>query len=275
MRQQTIENALLDLPIGPQRFFPQIGSTNDEAARWAEAGAPDLSLVIADEQTAGRGRRGRKWLTPPGSALAFSLVLRPKGASTSEGAFHSTQAVFARLTALGALAIHLALQKDYGLPSAIKWPNDVLIDRRKVAGVLAEGHWLGNHLSAEILGIGINVAPPSVPPDADVAFPATCVEAVLGHPLAREQLLRHVLGHLLDWRERCQEAEFLPAWEEALAFRGEWVYLVGDMPSEDTSARRAQVLGLDASGGLRLRDEDGASFTIYTGEVRLRPPAPG
>ena len=73
----SLEVALADLPLGEIRFYDQVGSTNDVAAHWGEAGAPDRSLVVADEQTSGRGRAGRVWYTPPGAALAFSLILKP------------------------------------------------------------------------------------------------------------------------------------------------------------------------------------------------------
>lgn len=95
MQVTILEQSLSTLPLGATRFFDSIGSTNDEALRWARAGAPHLALVVADEQTAGRGRLGRRWYTPAGSALAFSLVLLPESLPTNS---------LTRLTAQGALA---------------------------------------------------------------------------------------------------------------------------------------------------------------------------
>lgn len=269
MDKHQVAQALAGLPSGGIRYYEQVGSTNSDAARWADEGAPDLALVLADEQTAGRGRQGRKWFTPPGAALAFSLVLRPDppGASLDD---LDTPARLARLTALGALAVCQALRHSYRLAAEIKWPNDVLLERRKVAGILAEAYWQGENLSAVILGIGINVAPRAVPPDAEVIFPATCVQNALGYPLDRLQLLRAVLESLLEWRSRIAQPAFQRAWEDWLAFKGEWVEAVPGGSEGDTPARQGLVLGIDPAGCLRLRDREGAVFTLRTGELRLR-----
>ena len=153
----SLEKSLAGLRLGPLHYYHQIGSTNDEAARWAADGAPDLSLFVADEQTDGRGRLGRRWFTPAGSALALSLILRDQGQGSALPR-HIT-----RLTALGALAVCDALSDLYALQAEIKWPNDVLLSRRKIAGVLAEAHWQGEQLVAVILGIGVNVRQAALP----------------------------------------------------------------------------------------------------------------
>ncbi len=192
MDQTTLEKLLSDLPLGSVRYYPTIGSTNDLAARWAEAGARDLSLVVADEQTAGRGRMQRRWLTPAGSALAFTLVLRQDKEALAGRV--------AQVTALGALAVCDTINAALPAvtPAQVKWPNDVVASRRKLAGVLAEAHWKGDELMALILGIGINVAPASVPPAEALDFPATCVETELGASVDRWELLHAVLKNLLD-----------------------------------------------------------------------------
>lgn len=261
MNAPELEKILGSLPLGPLRYYPQIGSTNSEAAGWLEAGAPDRALVVADEQTSGRGRAGRRWLTPPGSALAFSLVLRPDLIDKV------SPETIGRLAALGALAVCDALQAAYALQAQIKWPNDVLLERRKAAGILAETHWSGDRLLGAILGIGINVASPAVP--ADVIFPATCIEAVVGQKIDRWVLLRQVLQALLTWRARLQEPAFIEAWQERLAFRGEWVRIV---PTDGVgiAPRVGQVLGLESDGALRLKDRAGQVFTARSGEVSLR-----
>ena len=266
MNQEALQQALDGLPLGGVRYFDRIDSTNNEAAFWADTGAADFSLVAADEQTAGRGRQGRKWFTPPGAALAFSLVL--KDAPPAENL--PAPQFISRLTALGALAVSEALRQEYRLAAEIKWPNDVLLGRRKVAGVLAEAHWLGDQLSAVILGIGVNVTAQSVPPEGEAVFPAGCIEAALGAPVERWELLRAILGHLAAWRQRLGSAAFMPAWEERLAFRGEWVRLAGSAELQSAQAGEALVLGLDAQGRLRVRDRQGAEFALQTGEVRIQ-----
>lgn len=272
MNSDELSTVLANLALGPVRFFERTGSTNDEASRWAEAGAPDLALVVADEQTAGKGRQGRKWFTPAGAALAFSLVLRQiAGASASEDKNYKSPTA-TRLAALGALAICEALQTDYGIPAEIKWPNDVLVERKKLAGILAEATWQGDQLQAVILGIGINIAPESVPGEAELIYPATCVQTVLGRPVDRMEVLRAVLENLLQWRTRLNEDDFLTAWDRSLAFKGEWVTIFENDPA-GTRTRQGCVLGLDDQGRLRLRDHSGEEFKLLTGEVRLRPAA--
>jgi len=261
MDQAALENLLSGLPLGALRYFNAVGSTNDLAARWAQAGAPDLSLVVADEQTAGRGRMQRRWFTPPGAALAFSMVLRQPEVGFA--------AQLPRLTALGALAVCDTLNAALPpmLPAQIKWPNDVLATRRKLAGVLAEAHWHGEQLAAVILGIGINVAPDSVPPAEMLDFPATCLEAVLEKPVDRWELLRAVLLQLVEWRQRLDSADLVKAWERRLAFRGEWVRLL----QEGAPPLEGQVLGLNPDGALRLRLRSGEETAFIAGEIQLRP----
>jgi BirA family biotin operon repressor/biotin-[acetyl-CoA-carboxylase] ligase len=261
-----------DLPLGPVRFFDRIDSTNSEAARWVEAGAADLALVVADEQIAGRGRQGRKWFTPAEAALAFSLVLRRAPGASAVTDRGLMPAMFMRLTALGALAVCQTLREKYDLPAEIKWPNDVLGKRNKLAGILAEASWQGAQLQAVILGIGINIAPESVPVEAELIYPANCIQTVLGKPVDRLELLHAVLENLLKWRPRLNGPDFLNAWDQYLAFKGEWVMIFENDPA-GSSSRQGFVLGLDDQGRLRLKDRSGEEFTLLTGELRLRPAA--
>lgn len=271
--------ALDGLEIGSVRYYEQIDSTNAEAARWVADGCPDLALVAANEQTAGRGRAGRRWFTPPGTALAFSLVLLPDR-QNQVAAWPISPAELPRVTALGALAVCETLQVHYDLPAQIKWPNDVLYSGRKCCGVLAESIWQGDRLAAIILGIGINVTPASVPPSEALTFPATCVESALldchrkNQPVNRLELLSAVLEELFQWRGRVAGQEFIQAWEDRLAFQNQWVRV--SLPSNDMDERSApilegQLLGLESDGQLRLRDRSGQLFTLRSGELNLRP----
>jgi BirA family biotin operon repressor/biotin-[acetyl-CoA-carboxylase] ligase len=278
MNQTQLEATLADLPLGGIRYFDSVGSTNDEAAHWAARGAPDFALVVADEQTAGRGRAGRRWYTPRGSGLAFSIVVHPSLEDSGS---------VSRMTALGALAVCDALKNPYHLPAKIKWPNDVLVEGNKVAGVLAETQWIGEQLGTLILGIGINVAPASIE-DALVHepvlhFPSTCIESVLGHSLDRIELLYNVLAGILRWRSRLNAPDFLQAWEANLAYRNEWVQVIptantgeflqidGKAPSPDQDGR---VIGLSNDGSLKLRTRTGEIVNLQLGELRLRPMKP-
>jgi BirA family biotin operon repressor/biotin-[acetyl-CoA-carboxylase] ligase len=239
------------------RYRPSLGSTNDEALAWASAGARDGSLVIADEQTSGRGRMGRKWFTPPGSALAFSLILRPKGAEREKVGLFS---------GLGALALVDAL-KAYGIAAQVKWPNDVLIQRKKVAGILVETVWLGTEVDSVVLGMGVNVTPDSVPPPEGLNFPATCIQAEGQTPIPRADLIRTLLEAIRRRRAMLASETFLRDWESALAFRSETVRV---WVSEAESVT-GQVRGLEADGSLQLGLPDANVKVIRFGEVHLRP----
>lgn len=274
MDVKSLRARLSDLPLGSIRYFDTIGSTNDEAAAWLKAGGRDLSLVVADEQTQGRGRLQRRWFTPPESGLALSLVLRQSQQVEPD----AIALLLSRLTGLGAVAVCTALQACCQLEAQIKWPNDVLLGERKVAGVLAEAHWRGDLLEGAILGIGVNVTQEAVPPAPVLNFPATCLEAEAGATVDRLALLHAILEKIIFWRLQLASPEFLQAWELHLAYKGEWVHILAPDPtylSTETSStetiQEGQLLGLDEAGRLRLGDRSGQTVLIYNGEISLRP----
>ncbi len=256
--EKEIRQILQGLPVADLRFFETIPSTNDEVFRWAEAGAPSGALVVADEQTAGRGRLNRRWVTRPGSALAFSLLLRPSEEEAAQLMLFSP---------LAALALRDTLEQQYGLSSQIKWPNDVLLSGRKAAGILVESAWLGSRLQSVVIGVGVNVASSSVPPTEELIFPATSVEDQLGRPVERPELLRGILEGMFAWRQRLGSPEFYQAWAEHLAFQGEWVEI--QQPGQPQLS--GLLLGIAPGGNLRLQTEEGREITVAAGDVRLRP----
>ena len=262
MDERTLRRALSNIPLGGLRYFEQTGSTNNVALAWAAEGAPDLALVYAEEQTDGRGRGSRRWFTLAGTALAFSLVLRPLPGEEQSTPF---------FTALGALAVCEVLAAQ-GLQPEIKWPNDVLLNRRKVCGILVESVWTGEKVDSIVLGIGVNIKPEAVPPPDQLNFPATCLEAELprrdvSQTFDRAALLQQILQATLAWRGLVATDIFLHAWENRLAFRGEQVEIWG----EGQGVRMGQVHGLEQDGGLRLLSPQGQVFTVRFGEVHLRP----
>jgi len=258
MNQAEFTKAIAGLPLEKAAFFPTVGSTNDVVAEWARQGIKGPALAAADEQTHGRGRAGRRWLTPASSALAFSLLLDPDiGPDTAQ---------LGRASGLGALATCEALEDLYSLVPQIKWPNDVLLNGKKVAGILVEAHWVNNRLQALILGIGINIATESVPPVEAVNFPAISIEEVRGKPVQRSQLLRSVLEHLTQLKARLDSPEFIPAWERRLAYLGQTVRL-----ETGTSVVEAQLHSLATDGSLRLRLPSGELRVFQMGAIQLRP----
>jgi len=252
-----LASALSGLALAEIHYYPSVGSTNAEAAGWAERGAADMSLFVADEQTAGRGRLGRRWETRPGSALAFSLLLHPRPAEAAMAALYSPW---------GAVALCETLE-GLGLQPEIKWPNDVLLQRRKVCGILPESAFLAEDLQYVVIGMGVNVAPSSIPPAETLKFPAACIEEVLGRPVDRWLLLGGILRAMVAWRGRLQTSQFRQAWRQRLAFRLEWVTIGNGMSAD----RTARILDLDEDGGLLLEDAAGQKFNIQAGEVSLRP----
>ena len=259
MNQNELKKALAKLPLGDVRYFDSIGSTNNEALAWATGGAKDLSLVIADEQTAGRGRLDRKWFTPKGTALALSLILRPAPAE---------KPYLTRVVGLAALAVADAL-RTRGLNAQIKWPNDVLLNGRKLTGILVESVWSGEDVDCVVVGIGMNVLKEAVPSADLLLFPATSLEEVLGSTVQREIVLHDILAGIIALRPHLGSDAFIASWEKVLAFRGEQV----QAEQGDGSMLTGKLLGLEPDGSLKLSDETGNSITVRFGDVRLRPRA--
>ncbi|GAP07265.1 MAG TPA: biotin--[acetyl-CoA-carboxylase] ligase [Anaerolinea thermolimosa] len=257
MNALLIQALTQKLGLPPAVFLEETTSTNDEALRLAEAGAPDETLVVADYQTRGRGRMGRSWITRKGSALAFSLVLRPRSREEERLELFSP---------LGALSVASALE-DLGLQPQVKWPNDVLLNRRKVCGILVEASWTGERLTALVVGIGVNVAPSAVPPDEWLIYPATSVEEITGHPVDRMAVLEAILLAFRRWRHELGSDHFMKAWQERLAFLEEEV--VVQPPGQ--SSLRGRLLGVDGEGNLRLQLAGGEEIKLAAGDINLRP----
>jgi BirA family biotin operon repressor/biotin-[acetyl-CoA-carboxylase] ligase len=258
MNQHSLRKRLSKLNIGGLRYFDSIGSTNDEALAWATSGAPDFSLVIADEQTRGRGRLDRKWFTPKGSGLALSLILRLPAPHLPH---------LSRTVGLAGLSIAEACS-GLGLVPHIKWPNDILLNGKKAAGILIENIWSGDEVDSLVIGMGVNVYKASVPPAELLQFPATSIEDELGNtPPAREEILFEILSAFIRWRECMGTDELIQSWEKLLAFRSEQVQVSGDIPIT------GELLGLESDGSLRLCDVNGKSMIVRFGDVSLRPGA--
>jgi BirA family biotin operon repressor/biotin-[acetyl-CoA-carboxylase] ligase len=273
MDQALLIAYLQDLDLPGVRFFPTIDSTNDEAWRWVDTAAPHAALVVADEQTAGRGRHDRRWITSSGSGLAFSLVLR----SPPLDALHLN-----RLVGLAALAICKSLRSMYTIKAQIKWPNDILLNQHKAAGILVETRWMGEKLDAAVVGIGINIAPESVSPrilsPTGLNFPVTCVDDVVGHQIDRWELLHAILAMFFRLMSRLATPGFIAEWQAYLAYRDQWVELNVEpsgqpaLPSHPTQV--GKLVGLNANGALQLLTTSAELVTVQVGELQLRPAKP-
>jgi BirA family biotin operon repressor/biotin-[acetyl-CoA-carboxylase] ligase len=247
----TADNVYKAFSPRPVRYYERVDSTNDLALKWLREGAPPGSVVVADEQVKGRGRLGRTWYTPPGTALILSVILRPVVEQLPQ------------ITMLGALAIcdllnHLGAQKV-----AVKWPNDVLLDGLKVSGILPEAVWTGSHIEGVVLGIGINVRIDFS--GTELADGAISIESTLGRPVDRLSALAYLLSRLDKWAAQLGTDTLYCAWRARLVTIGHYVSL-GD--SEHSVSGQAE--DVDEMGALLLRDGDGVLHRVLAGDIVMK-----
>jgi BirA family transcriptional regulator, biotin operon repressor / biotin---[acetyl-CoA-carboxylase] ligase len=257
MKREEILSYLNHTPVTEFRYFESIGSTNDEALSWVDKDAPDFALVLAEEQTKGRGRFDRHWVTNPGSALAFSLILHPLITEKDQLPLFSP---------LCGLALRETLANQFGLQAEIKWPNDVLLDGHKTAGILVEAAWSGETAAGIVMGIGINIYKGSVPPANTQLFPATCISDHFHSPIDKLEFLQALLNSLAKWRKELGSAYFFQEWQNHLAFKGQIVRIED---SQKTSIIGV-VKGINAAGNLVLILDDGQEKDFAAGDVHLR-----
>lgn len=245
------------------RYYEQVGSTMDVAREWLQQSTPDdlPLLVVAEAQEAGRGRQQRRWVVPAGSALLFSLVLRPHWLDPA----HAPTLIW-----MMGVAVCEAIAEATGLAPRLKWPNDVLLlpdtsdPPAKVAGILLEAGSSQQRVEWAIIGCGINVnaAPPA---DITPRYPATCLAAAPGRPLDRSLLLRGVLARLEHWYTSLARGE-----RETLF--AQWRGLLHTIGQEVTIQTADGIIagiaeGVEPSGALRVRDGAGHLHTIANGDV--------
>lgn len=227
------------------RWHASVPSTMDIASALAAKGAEQGIVVGADEQTAGRGRRGRAWVSPPGAGLYFSYIARPP---------IRANASLSLVTLAAGVAVRDGVQAATGLAPQLKWPNDVIVDRRKLAGILAEGLAVGTAGQAVVIGVGLNLQPAAYPPD--IAARATSLEGELGRPVERGTVLAEVLAAFWDRLETLERSpgDILQAWRvaspSAVGTRVEW------------DGRSGTTAGIDGTGALLVRTANGIERVI-------------
>jgi BirA family transcriptional regulator, biotin operon repressor / biotin---[acetyl-CoA-carboxylase] ligase len=250
------------LPILPTSWlgrsfqhFMQIGSTNDEAMRLAVRGTPHGTVVVAEEQTRGRGRQQRSWLSPPGGGIYFSMVftepLPVREAPQS--------------TLVATLALVRVLRQGYGLHPQIKWPNDVLLSGRKIAGILAEIQSDQDYTRFLVIGIGINVNQGARELSGPFRYPATSISMELGKPVNRSELLARFLAEFEGVYEEFVKSGFagwLSEYEAASAILGKSIRIQRGQDEVE-----GIVSGFTAQGALKLLKHDGRTETIWVGDV--------
>jgi BirA family biotin operon repressor/biotin-[acetyl-CoA-carboxylase] ligase len=238
-----------------QEIHGEIDSTNTRAVALARAGATAGTLVLADHQTGGRGRLGRRWCAPPGSALLFSVILRPPLAP------HQAQ----RAMMLCSLAMVEAIEQTCGLRVQVKWPNDIVIGGKKLGGMLAELGLRARFLDYVVLGLGLNV---NLDPATlgEVMMPATSLQAELGHAVSRLNLLVAFLQRMEALYERMEKG-WSPheGWRQCLATLGQRVRV-----GTEEEVVEGWAEDVDMDGALLVRVEDGTLRQILVGDVTLR-----
>ena len=240
-------------------YADALGSTNDAAARLAGTGAEEGTTVVADAQQAGRGRLGRAWFSPAGAGLYASVVLR-SGFPRSARLAPSSPSL---LTLAVGVALAEALRAATALPIDIKWPNDLLVGRRKIGGILAEGFDLATPSGFVIVGFGVNLRTAAYPPDIERR--ATSIEAELGRPVDRGVVLVEALAAIDAWHVHLLEGRFgaiLSRWQTlAPSCRGAWIrWTAAEGPHRGVTA------GIDQAGALLVTVGD-RTERLIAGEI--------
>lgn len=243
----------------PLHFFPLLDSTNTHAMSLARAGAPEGTVVIADAQSGGKGRLGRSWVSPPTVNLYLSALLRPAVPAS----------LAPQLNLLAAVAVADTVVQICDLAPTIKWPNDLLVGKKKICGILAEMHTEAGTLHSVILGIGVNInTPPSAFP-ASLRDKASSLLLASGHRIDRAAFTATLLAHLEKWYVLWLQKGFpvlQPAWEGyAAGLIGKRITVA--VP-EGTIA--GTVLGLDTDGALLVqRGQGGRPHRVLAGDVTV------
>jgi len=232
-------------------YFPSLTSTMEVARELAREGAADGTVVIADKQTAGRGRLSRTWLSPEGN-LAMSIILKPSLNSLPQ------------LTMIASLAVVRAIRKVTGLETQIKWPNDVLIKGKKVCGILIESEVKSDRVNFTIVGIGVNInLNPSAFPE--ISAIATSLSSELGREISKAELVNALLSELEQiYLEAQAEAPIYREWQKHMETLGKWIQV---KTGESVEEGKAETV--TENGNLILRRTDGSLTEILAGDVTI------
>lgn len=247
---ETLRGGLFTRLVGKRLlYFQEVSSTMDEAVHRAERGAEEGTVIVAETQTASRGRHGRSWVSRSGN-LYLSLILYP------------TLETLPHLNSLCGVAVARAIAHSSGLKPRIKWPNDILLDGKKVAGILVESAIAGNAVRYAIVGIGVNIAldPEEI---SELAGSAVGLNQVSAGDIPRDELLREILQQLDSLYSRLNRGETpVEEWEELLDTLGQRVKV-----SWNGEKYLGHAEGIDELGSLLLRQDNGQLATFAAGDV--------
>ena len=249
---EAIQAGLETQALGRRLFYYEcVDSTQSVARILARQGADEGTCVVADEQTAGRGRLNRRWLAPRGTCLLFTVLLRPPLEPNRLNG----------LTMVCGLAVRRAIRELTGLPAQLKWPNDILLSHRKAGGILTEASLQGDKVEFALCGIGLNVNLPAA--ELPRELQATSVMQELGVRFPRATLLRRILACIeSDYTSLCHGAWPLDEWSRSLETIGTQVCL-------NTGQGQFQGLAesVDAEGALLVRLADGSLRRVLVADI--------
>lgn len=238
-------------------YFDLTDSTNVQARILAEEGAPHGTLVVADRQTGGKGRRGRSWDSPGGVGIFMSLLLKPK-----MNAINASM-----LTLVMALAAEKGVREVTGLESRIKWPNDLVLNKKKICGILTEMSTDQTDIKYVIIGTGINVAQTEFP--EEIKTTATSLYLESGKRYSRSELIGAIMKAFEEYYEKFMETEdmscLIEEYNQRLVNLNNEVCILA--PTGDF---RGVSTGINSAGGLMVRLEDGSETEVISGEVSVR-----
>jgi BirA family biotin operon repressor/biotin-[acetyl-CoA-carboxylase] ligase len=237
--------------------FQTIGSTNLEAKKMAVANASHGTVVLADRQTSGRGRFGRSFLSPAHTGIYMSLILKPNLAVSDA----------ALMTVAAAVAVCRAVAEKTGLAPRVKWVNDIILDGKKICGILTESilDLESRSVSDVIIGIGLNFCTPDEYFPDELKGRAGSLYPGGRPPLTRNEMASSMIGNVLDLYENLAGREFMSEYRALSCLPGKEISYV-----EGGVEKRAAAVGIDDSGRLIVRDPDGVVSALSSGEVSVR-----
>lgn len=245
--------------FGQQHYFycREIDSTNNYARTLASEGYPEGTVVVAEKQTAGRGRRGRSWYSPGSQGIYVSFILRPA----------LPMKEISRISLLAAVVVAETLEGELGIPARIKWPNDILVNHKKICGILSEAVTDTDGIEYIVIGIGINMNNQLQEFPDDFRTAATSAQAESEQACSRIQILQGLLVNFERHYYSLLEGDFAETLKKGRALS----LAIGSRLRLDTinGSIEGQAVDIDDNGFLLLRDESGVMHTVMSGEISI------
>lgn len=255
VREELLEKMKENHLVSKVQVFSELDSTNRYLKELAKEGAKEGTIIIANQQSAGRGRLGRSFFSPAESGIYMSILLRPEVELQKS----------VRITSMAAVAVARAIEKVSGIETKIKWVNDIFLNGKKVCGILTESgiNTVTGNLDYAVLGIGINVGKIEFPEELKDIATSVCNECQ--HSVTRTELIVEILKELEVWYPSLQDGSFLKESRERSLVLGKEILVVG---SKEASYR-AKAVDLDTMGQLWI-EREGKKEPLYSGEVSIR-----